>query len=452
MQTTHIGKAVYINMRHILLPILCVIMWKGYAQNLPASNQIWHNSLSVGMVLVPSNSQPLASELTSCFGSYTSVHFTKSFMHFSTRSLNDSVPYHYFGDSLALYPLSRHLYFSLFNCYELTNYEETQLKPEWMFYSTQHVKQKDLSFKLLQLTRWKGGFLEIDGAGNVFFEGKDKFGPYGHFRGSLTTSELNLLKNILSKTYIQLWQMPCCQYRLPSNQSKLRALSLRIGDNSISIKLLEGDARGILGFIDTVVKPEELTFQLFADGDSTQGIYAYQVPAFNIHLMKSHLTYLGTYRDEGEEQHFYKASDNVLLHSLDSAAQSQVTYYPVFLISGKLLDTVNDVALETMPVSDEWFKRGRAFEKPENFLFRKVEACSSIPKGYSILLQFPQDEVFVYRQPRRSHLEEHVTSDPDSPKKYKTKWGAPYPFLTPGFQLAFEKYVLPEWEAFQKKN
>ncbi|WP_417611270.1 hypothetical protein [Owenweeksia hongkongensis] len=199
-----------------------------------------------------------------------------------------------------------------------------------------------------------------------------------------------------------------------------------------------------------------LTFQNYVDDDSVKGVVSLRGRWLSSFFIKCRPHYLTSYQDEAYTFYLYGADLDSVYHfssRFDYVSHEKLYFYTDSLIGPKL----KSIGFEADEVYPAWFYRGRAFVKPDRLRFYHVTDYKYVPNGF----------VFRYFNPRLSRggmdkppyqsvpvAEQGVHGVFPNPilVPYRIKFGLPYPFLRPHFQVAFEKYVLSDWEEYLKNQ
>lgn len=417
----------------------------------------WHAAIQPGLVFMGNQVKQEFSN-PEC-GSRSNFTVTADYIYFSLRysGADDSVAYQYFGDSLVLYPRNRNLYFDFIPCYDLANFTHDQLKPKWVFYNGRYIKQLPLAFEKLSISQWKGGSLEIDSSGQIFYEGHGGQQLYGHYRGSLSSKQLKEFRYILREESLGLMRTPCCSPLFYPNRGISNWYRFSAGaytySSEFTSEFMSSFGFSIFTFLNSTIQPTDLTFQHYAQGDSVEGVYVYPLAVENAHLLETRLAYLGTYEDNHQQYYLYTGKIDSVHYPIDTPFEASTKNAPLFLYAEHPIDTNKRMLIESTEVSPEWFVRGRAFKKPKGLIFRKVEKASEVPEGFKVIVQNPPryiNRFLHYNLPLSLNTNAFIENKP--PNNYNTLWGIPYPFLRPDFQIAFESCVLPRWQNYLKQE
>jgi hypothetical protein len=367
----------------------------------------------------------------------------------------DSLRYTYHGDSLILYPQIRRPYYEFIDCPNLY-YEDHELQEEWVFYSERHLKSLPLDFKTLRLSHWNKGSLEINYDGEVLYDGRglEVEDLYGHHRYQLNETELRRFHQLLKEESLRLKRLSCQLHSLLYSHKKTPCITYETHEQSHFIREETSNLNELgfknFSFLDSTISLDKLEFQNFVDGDSAEGVVHYSLSAGNVDLFKTKLNFLGSYEDQDQTLYLYTGLITPKYSSSDKAFE----FYQnkkFYLEAEEELDTTCSMLIETLDISSLRFELGRAFHKPDELIFRRLLKHQLIPPNHKLVLDLSERRFSIITNSSYKYQQTNAFVKRDPKKNHYTLWGIPYPFLRPDFQVAFEKYVLPDWEAYHDK-
>lgn len=361
------------------------------------------------------------------------------------------VKYEYFTDSLVLYS-NRFVFAWSDGCWPRIKTGNEH----WVYYSADYLNKKPFAFEKLQIKDRKG-LLEIDNDGHIFFATTSYKNYYGHYRGKLSDNQLKKFTQLTEAEDFKIKRL-ACRHTFSSSTHVSPALikyhtTSRVYITGQYLDDLKERGYKTFDFIIENVAFEKLKFQNYADGDSVAGVVIYQLPYRNSQLFEVQPTYLTKYDDRGEEFYLYKGFIDSVHAPDDSTTRMNYTQRPMYFYSDTLINTESNVLIETEHVGEDWFSRGRAFQKPERMIFRQHLSHKELPPNHKAVARHGRKHKDIQSMVVRSipQQNEGLFKNP-FPKSYRTRFGLPYPFLRPPFQVAFEEYVLPDWEEYLKKQ
>lgn len=330
------------------------------------------------------------------------------------------------------------------------------------FYNKRFLDKNPETFQKIKITFQEDSHLEVDSAGNIFYIAKgygiDNLDLYGHYRGKLARNTTSTLNQIIEKEEPKLKRLSCRNStRMSYHSTPSRVIySTTYSDFPSSHYLddLNKEEIKTFEFLLEAIDFSALEFQKFADGDSVAGVVLYKPTERSWKLIKCTPNYLTSYTDDEKTFYLYSASMDSIFLSKNAKSHSYAYNY-FYFYSDTLLSENTAILLEPQEVSPNWFYRGRAFVKPKKMIFLKLQWFKPMAEGYRVITR---SNPFWTRtvspvKPRYPDTYSATGLFPNPlPKPYRTKFGLPYPFLRPDFQVAFEEYVLPDWEAYLKSQ
>ncbi len=366
-----------------------------------------------------------------------------------------STKFEFHKDSLTLF--SKHITWAS-HCWRLRN-EGNQAHRT--FFSKSHLDKYPEAFHKIQFQLAEGSILEVDSCGNVFYDAKgygiDQLNYYGHYRGKLKKNQTSYLKETIEREDLKLKYLACqSEASMGSHSSPDKINYTTTYANFPSSRYLDDLNREGINTFDFLLEAidfKSLEFQNFADGDSVSGVVVYKPFSNSWALIKCRPNYLTSYEEEGDTFHLYSAIVDSIFYG-PKTHTSHISYDQFYFYTNTIVNENRSILIEPHEVSPNWFYRGRAFEKPANLIFLKLEWFKPFPEGYKMIAR---SNPFWIRS-MSSVMPIFLVSPYNGllpnpfPKYYRTRFGLPYPFIRPDFQVAFEEYVLPDWEEYLKKN
>lgn len=361
-----------------------------------------------------------------------------------TDTFSSMVEYKYFTDSLELYPIYGYPLWA-WQC----NIEDFKSNNQhWTFYREDYLDGKSFDFVKIRMRR--NGIIEVDNKGNILYEARGHRDYYGHYRGKLSENQLEELLNLMDEEQLRITRlMTCGDSKRWGAEGPPLSLKYRINSKTYTGKGYLGGFKTV-DFIYDNVKIDELEFQNYADGDSVKGVTIFKLNYSGLHLYEVNQTiYLGQYEDEGKKYYLYKCHVDSVCTPRDSFTLSNHSQNLMYFYSDTLLKAEKRILIETAYVENYWFNRGRAFHRPPGLIFRKLISHKEFPENYKLVVKggYRGREQIIPMLLRYEGRENEYFPNP-FPKPYRTRFGLPYPFLRPDFQVVFEEYVLPDWEEY----
>ncbi len=335
--------------------------------------------------------------------------------------------YKYFGDSLLLDPISKDSfrildYDALFVQHNLKH----NSSQSWVLYDSSHFYHKESDFRSLSVSDpWKE--MQVDYLGNVFYNFQKSKIHYGHYRDQLDSLELAKFLYYVKTEYI-----PALNRIYPVYSDLYHSEMRYINRDSTSVPIRSlgyESGRKFYRYLDSVVPIDSLVFQNYADGDSVEGVVIFNL-RFNDELTAKGIpSYLASFENYSSEYHLYRLESDSAYYYRKAA---DIKDKPIYFISQALLTPNKKLALLLDP-ADNWFlneKRLRA--KPEDLEVFELNTSEELPDGFII-------------HTNRSNLGFRDL------KQATFNYGPEYIYRTP-FEIAFEDYILPDWEKYVKNS
>ncbi len=377
-----------------------------------------------------------------------SYRIDEQLIHIENEADTISFRYRYFGDSIELTALSgvKHLRALPPKYWDKKNDMWQLLTPVQevrILYDSAYLYTGNIPFKQLQVSLVKGE-LTVDSSGAVYLSPRVGGYCYGLYKAeSLDDYTFQRLKAHIQFAYPEVYDKVRDSY-----DGSVR-VQVKIDKSTYYLykRTLERHGKKLFHFLNAI-NTDDLEFITYNGIDSIIGLFFFDItPSKYLHYeLKPKL--LTTFFDTTEHYIYKAAAGTVKTHINGGGVIDQ----PIYLCSHFPLDTNTRSIIEGNK-PHHWFLRGRAFEEPEGIILLEVMRETKIPDGHMAISKTRYEAINFTPAPRvRPVVTQSNRQKHPEVKTYYTRFGLPYPFLRPDFQVAFEEYVLPDWKEYLKSQ
>ncbi len=292
------------------------------------------------------------------------------------------------------------------------------------FYYRNHAK-----FDFLKINNGKYT-LEIDSSGNILMVAYNIKGLRGHYRQKMNEERLQKFKALLIRAHLDCY---CGSYldHPTDGGPYTRIYYVKNGDSTCSMEKVNHHGQLALNLLYNHSDPYKMTFQNYVDGDSVQGMTLLDIEHTYYVVFDGKPELLGSYTEYGEKQYLYKSKMLKQYYpNLEKYELNQVIYFT----SAIPLDSLGESYLAL----NHWYRYESAREEIVIYSYKK-----SFTKG-------PAQNTVIVQTPNFGMMGEN---DEIHKLIRSTKFlGIPFLRMKPNRVKAIEKYVLPNWEAWQEEN